>query len=458
LSATATASFEKALASWHDHVSRPASTPDDLVRNLEDLYRAIYTTDFAAFQVAEVDHIAHAAIDDLFDLALRLRDRVPEWKAQGLMVQGAPLAVRNAIRVLRYTSDIVGEVAHGYPRLGPGEHTFKGFEGPENWTSMHPALEQGARPHYRSGDVLLVRGQVHNSAAIARIGDVDSQFSHVGLIHVDDNREPWVVEALIEDGASITPLSKALGHDLVRAVLFRHRDRKVAEEASRWMHERVRSVNARFGGWIPYDFSMRLDGYDELFCSKLVRQAYEQATGGRLMLPTFATQLAMKNRDFLDRIGATAVETFAPADLEVEPSFDVVAEWRDYRLTPRVRMQDLIMSKLFDWMDQYGYVFVDDAAIRGIEVLGGIAGVMPNLVKNAISGLVPKVPSNMSRRTIGAIAMLHKTAEPILERLLGAEDRHIRETGRPLHPREVQADLEAMRAAAPQRIGYLRLQ
>lgn len=457
MSSTATASFEKALAGWHGLVGRPAGTPAELVRHLEDLYKAIYTTDFAAFQVAEVDQIAHAAIDDLFDLALSLRDRVPEWKAQGLMVQGAPLAVRNAIRVLRYTCDIVGEVAHDYPRLQAGEHTYKGFEGPPDWTSMHPALEVGARPQFRSGDVLLVRGQVHNSAAIARIGDVDSQFSHVGLVHVDANREPWLVEALIEDGASITPLAKALGHDLVRAVLFRHRDRRVAEEASRWMHEHVRAVNSKFGGWIPYDFSMRLDGYDELFCSKLVRQAYEQSTGGRLLLPTFSTQLAMKNRDFLDRIGATAVETFAPADFEVEPSFDVVAEWRDYRMTPRVRMQDLIMSKLFDWMDQYGYVFADDAAIRGIEVLGGISGAMPTFVKNAISGLVPKVPSNMSRRTIGAIAMLHKTAEPILERLSSAADRHIRETGRPLHPREVQDDLEAMRAAAPQRIGYLVL-
>lgn len=445
------------MAAWHGLVLRPADTPAALVRNLEDLYTAVYTTDFGAFRVSEVDHIAHAAIEDLFDLSLRLRDRIPEWKARGLMVEGAPVALRNAIRVLRYTCDILGEVAHGYQRLGPGEHTYKGFEGPENWTLMHPALESGARPHFRSGDVLLVRGQLHNSAAIARVGDIDSQFSHVGLVHIDENREPWVVEALIEDGASITPLDKALSHGLGRAVLFRHRDRAIAEEASRWMHEHVRTVNSRFGGWIPYDFTMKLGSYDELFCSKLVRQAYDQATGGRLLLPTFTTQLAMKNRDFLDRIGATAVETFAPADIEVEPTFDVVAEWRDYRITPRLRMQDLIMSKLFDWMDQYGYVFEDDAKIRAIEVLGGIARIMPNFVKDAISGVVPKVPSNMTRSTVGAIAMLHKTAEPILERLMAEEASHIRATGRPLHPGHVLSDLEAMREASSGRIGYLVL-
>ena len=457
MTAQAIAHFEQVLTRWHGFVDRPADSSDALVHNLEGLYQAIYTTDFEAFKVAEVDHIAQAAMDDLFDFALRLRDRVPEWHHQGLLDHDASSAVRNAIRVLRYTCDIVGEVASGYPRLAPGEKTHKGFEGPPSWTMMHPAHAVGTQLEFRSGDVLLVRGQLHNSAAIARVGDIDSQFSHVGLVHVDEDRQPWMVEALIEDGASITPLDRALGHGLGRAVLFRHRDGHVASTASHLIHERVTKANARFGGWIPYDFTMQLDGYDELFCSKLVRQAYDEATGGKLLLPTFATRLAMQNRDFLERIGATAVETFAPADFEVEPSFDLVAEWRDYRVTSHIRMQDLIMSKLFDWMDEHGYVFEEDAKIRGIEVLGGIAGIMPGFVKDAISGVVPKVPSNMSTRTVGAIAMLHKTAQPILERLLAEEARHIKDTGRPLHPRLVQADLERMRAASPGRIGYLVL-
>ena len=65
----------------------------------------------------------------------------------------------------------------------------------------------------------------------------------------------------------------------------------------------------------------------------------------------------MKNRDFLDRIGVTAKETFAPADIELEPDFDFVAEWQDYRVTSRLRLQDLLMDELFRWMDDYGYKF-----------------------------------------------------------------------------------------------------
>ena len=50
-----------------------------------------------------------------------------------------------------------------------------------------------------------MRGMHHNSAAIARIGDVDSQFSHLAIVHTDESGKHWVVEALIEDGVGDQP-------------------------------------------------------------------------------------------------------------------------------------------------------------------------------------------------------------------------------------------------------------
>ena len=52
----------------------------------------------------------------------------------------------------------------------------------------------------------MMRGMHHNSAAIARIGDVDSQFSHLAIVHTDDGGKQWVVEALIEEGSVIHSL------------------------------------------------------------------------------------------------------------------------------------------------------------------------------------------------------------------------------------------------------------
>ena len=83
-----------------------------------------------------------------------------------------------------------------------------------------------------------------------------------------------------------------------------------------------------------------------------------------------------------------------------------------------------------------------------------------NMAGALVKGLLvragfPKIPSNMHTRTISTIGMLHDTAEPILQRLIGLETDRIRTTGRPMHPREVQAELERYRAASGGRIGYL---
>lgn len=446
----------EAIGLWRGIVARPAPSSDALTANMRELYSAVYETDFGHLDVGEVRSLAAPAIASLFDAYLTLRDRVPEWHAMGAMRDGAPLAVRNAMRILRYTGDIVGEVASGYARLAPGETTSKAFEGPPAWTTMHPRLAEGTRVSIEAGDVVLVRGQLHNSAAIARIGDVDSQFSHVGIVHVDEDRRRWLVEALIEEGSVLSPLDKALSGGLGRAVLFRHRDAALARRAAALVAQHVQSARRGLLRWLPYDFSMDLAGDDRFFCSKLVRFGYVNASGGAMRLPTFPTRLAMENRDFFERIGVTAVDTFAPADFEVEPAFDIVAEWRDYRVTSSLRMQDLLMSKLFDWMEAYGYCFREDLPMGVMALAGRASSFTPDVVKNLIvrAGL-PKIPSNMRTRTISTIGMLHTTAEPILQRLIALETDRIRTTGRPMHPRDVQAELERYRAACGGRIGYL---
>jgi hypothetical protein len=266
-----------------------------------------------------------------------------------------------------------------------------------------------------------------------------------------------MVEALIEEGGTLTPLDVALSHGLGRAVIFRHRDAALASRAASTMFARIRASRRPFGRWIPYDFTMNLDTPTGMFCSKVIAIAFAQASDGALALPRHPTSLGLKNRDFFDRLGVSAHLTFAPADLEVEPAFDVVAEWRDYRITSAIRLQDLLMSKLFDWMDAYGYRFRDTFTSRLIGALGRISGLLPDIFKDALLVPigVPKVPRNMPATTVATIFMLNATAEPILQALLTLERRRIADTGRPLHPAEVLDWLERHREASGGRIGYL---
>ena len=72
-----------------------------------------------------------------------------------------------------------------------------------------------------------------------------------------------------------------------------------------------------------------------------------------------------------------------------------------------------------------------------------------------LADIVPKVPRNMPRRTIATIAMLHKTAQPLVGELQKLEQETILRTGHPMHGRDVLAHLDRIRAASRGQIGYL---
>ncbi len=444
----------ESIAELRAMAARPVATADELVKLLVGIYQALLSTDLTAQDPAATKPQVPQLRVDLFALRLALRGRIAGWHQAGLMNHDAQQRLRDCLRAARFASDMLGELGAGFAQLPHGETTLKAFTGDTN-SLVNPAYDTDAKAAYRSGDVLVVRGMAHNSAAIARIGDVDSQFSHVCIIHIDARGTQWVVESLIEDGAVINRLGHTLAHGNGRAMLFRHPDDVLAAKASQIAYDHVRRSRSTFKRPILYDFTMRLDRRRELFCSKLVWLAYSRASKGQLQLPLFKTRFNLRNRDFIDRIGVQASETFAPGDIEIDPRFDLVAEWQDFRVTSRLRAQDLIMVKLFEWMEMHGYTFRQSSAIRLISWFGRLSAHLSEDVKSMLASVVPKVPINMKRKTIAAVAMLHKTAEPILTEILAKEAEQIARTGRPLHPRQVYETLEFIRQRADGKIGYL---
>ncbi|MBX9926019.1 MAG: hypothetical protein K2Y05_06650 [Hyphomicrobiaceae bacterium] len=433
-------------------VREPVATAGALEQVLGRVYREFFFADFGRFDPRELADGAAPRMQRLFELRLYLRGQISDWAARGWMTRPVQKALRDVFRVTRYASEMLGEAAIGHARLAPGEAPRRAFTGASANTLVNPAFTTGRDLPFQSGDVILVRGQAHNSAAIARIGDIDSQFSHIGIVYVDPNGRPWMVEALIEDGSVAGSLDAALDHGLGRAVLFRHRDAGLAATAAAMIHDHVTNPKrAR----ILYDFGMTIDGYEWLYCSKLIRLAFLKASGGREVLPAYTTLLDMQNRDFLKRVGVKATETFAPADLEIDPRFEIVAEWADYRATASLRGQDLIMTMLFDAMETHGYRFRPDWTIELISVLGRLSARMFESVKLLLADVFPRIPINMKRKTIAVIAMLHHTAQPILDKLVELDKAEIAKTGRPLHPRQVLAFLDGHRKASGGRLGYL---
>ena len=447
---------EERLAETRKIAERRFETHLDLEAGLRSIYHLIHDNDPGEVDRDEIREAAPALLRELFAIRIRLRDRIKEWQSKGILLRPAEIALRDVFRVARYASDILGEVAADNARLVPGQQSRRAFTGTGWNTQVHPLYDTGQNIPFRSGDVLLVRGSAHNSAAIARIGDVDSQFSHVGLVYIDPQGKHWLVEALIEEGAVIKTLEEVLDAGLGRAVLYRFKDAAVAAKAAELAHTRVHDALTGVARHIPYDFSMRLKGRRKLFCAKLVAQAYADASGGKIQLPAFKTRFDhATNRDFFRAIGVTAQETFAPGDIDLDPRFDLVAEWQDYRLTPLLRRQDMTMTKFFEWMETRGWRFRDDLFIRLIAIFGRLSSYMSDRARALVSSSIPKVPRNMSRSCVATIVMMHKSAEEVLPALKALDEDHVKLTGLPLHGRDLLAHLERLREVSGGRIGYL---
>jgi hypothetical protein len=456
LASVASSSFENDLERIEILAATPVTSAALLERNLNCIYEQAASARFDNYDVVSIARAAPSLMYRLFDLRVGLREKLAHYEMLGLMTPNAVQGFRNVFRVLRYVSDMLGEIASAGINAADGGYLLRGFTGEDHNTLINYAFyRDGASVAFKSGDVILVRGRAHNSAAIARIGDVDSQFSHVGIVHVDDTGNHWMVESLIEDGAIINPLGNALDHNIVRAVLYRNRDADLAARAAKFIFDYVAASRVRGGKRILYDFSMRTDETRNLFCSKLVKLAYAQASGGQYVLPAYPTRIVCKNRDFLDRVGVATDLTFAPADIDMESSFDLVAEWQDYRETANIRLQDFTMDKLFDWMERYNYRFDETSAIKLVSLLGRFASHFSEGAKQTLSSVFPRVPSNMPRRTVAVVAMLHKTAEPIYQELQRQNHQIVMETGVPMHGLDIFTALEAIRERCGNRIGYL---
>ena len=103
----------------------------------------------------------------------------------------------------------------------------------------------------------------------------------------------------------------------------------------------------------------------------------------------------------------------------------------------------------------FGTLFKPGVGIRLISFFGKLSGYLPNFLKDFLSFAIPKVPSNMTGRTIGAIAMLHSTAEPLYQELQKMENASIKTHNRPLHPYQIYEHLDEVERKSNGKIGYL---
>ena len=198
-----------------------------------------------------------------------------------------------------------------------------------------------------SGDILVSRGGAATSALIARGNDYPGNFSHIALVHVEEqNQRVSVVESHIESGVGVRPIDQYLAETKLRLMVLRLRSDLPPLAANPLLPHQAASLamSNALARHIPYDFAMEHSEPGKQFCSEVATAAYHPF-GVTLWMNL--SQLSTPGiTSWLAALGVRNFESQEPSDLEYDPQLQVVAEWRD----PETLFKDHVDNAVIDVM------------------------------------------------------------------------------------------------------------
>ncbi len=351
-------------------------------------------------------------------------------------------SVRDLTRALRYFEDYVVEKLEVTNQKTNKEYTT--LEGEGSILLVNPKYTFTGHKDLKSGDVILSRGNAYTSAAIARIGTIDAQFSHVTSVYRDEKGVLHTTEAHIEIGSVAMPWKVHVDQGNAREVVFRYKDIKIAHEAAKFVFERVKKFSRTHKHNINYDFTMDYKNNSDLFCSEVVSSGFSKITENKVDIPRYKTKFDARLIPFLKNIGIGVTrsninqfKTFGPGDLEFDDRFDLVAEWRKPTKLKGIRMKDAVLSKMYEWMASKRYKLRQGIKIPLSARLAWLTRRIP-LVKKS---LVEKFPLNMKPKLLGTFLILDEVGDILLAEL----EKRQAEVSYPLSFKEMYRVLEDFR-------------
>lgn len=406
----------------------------------------------------------------IYKARIELRSKMLVINAQGLLNEATARSVERLSRYLRGIEDYLGYVDSDQKKTKPPKQsglryiTSAGFMSedvsllPSDNTLINPAFEQAYLQDrdqltLKSGDVILSRGSAATSSAIARLGDEDTQFSHVALVYVDPNtKKGYVIEAHIELGVVTSPIETWLQDGKKRSALYRYKDTAIAERAGQLMFEYVTDYKNKYGKNIPYDFSFDMGNESALFCSEVVRKAYSLATDKSVQVPQFPSSLNPKNRSFLEQLGIKVTTSFIPADIEADANFTPLAEWRNFADIHDSWLRDALTTKIYEWMDR------DMVKYRPSWPEKLLAKTLVGLRHTPVCEKLfeGKLADNATSDVVGVMLAIESLYGKVMKKLATREAAVIAARGTPFTLLEAMQELEIMRQETPKLFSKLR--
>ncbi len=436
-------SLEGIIDSLRTAVSIPVNSATTCSNELEKYYKALYNLNGDSINLDKFDQKKiFALINKSFETRIEMRSKLSGLVLRTEQDEACLNNVRATVRALRYVEDYLVELEDSRNSNNP-EAIFTNLKGESPFFLVNERFNFKGVSDLKAGDVILSRGNAYTSAAIARIGTADAQFSHLSLVHENKKGELFTSEAHIEVGSLGEPIQKHIDQGNARTVVFRFKDADIARRAGAIMYKRVRAAQVKKKN-IRYDFGMDYKDGKDLFCSEIISEGFKKASNGELDVPIFKTKFSRGSIPFLSKLGINVNEenvdefdTFGPGDIEFDPRFELVAEWRNPARMKDTRSKDLILTKLFEWMETKGYEFRPPGKIKRKAWFSWVMRRTP-LIGLALKD---KFPKYMTKDQLRLFLHLDEVAEVLNERIEFVQN----DIERPLTPKEIFSILEQFR-------------
>lgn len=381
------------------------------------------------------------AISQLFKTRLELAKRFKQMVITGAFTDTAQLEdcatrLRIALRNIRELEDVTGlnvlnkagktpDVLSKNPILYPMVDA--------TWPNLLMNRELNGnkkldRSMVKSGDVFLVKGTMFAAAPISRVSKVDNQFTHIAVAYVDDGSlfgpqnkgNVYFINAEPDFGVEIVGFDFFVKDRKARLLQYRYsesngdakRSAELAAQAAKYvaamsvprvnpkdltdltLADRLLATNNNLPKLIPYNFAMDLANKDALFCSQVVSFAFDHICqnqacetypkyipAGKSAIPLSVSKFDVANNSLAKILELQKEEIFSPADIEIDPRFQLLAEWRDYSVINESRITDMTNTKIFQYIENNKYSFIMN------DTLNIMANVGNKVIKQA--GMLP---------------------------------------------------------------------
>jgi hypothetical protein len=411
----------------------------DCTSEFDYLYNQLFnlTGDSAYLEMNDVTKI-DSEIKASFLARLELKSSLEDFSGD----ENCHKSRTDVFRALRYVEDYLIELR--MQKSIESSDEFQTLTGEFPYFLINPKFQDSFKSFkdLNSGDIILSRGNAFSSAAIARIGVNDYQFSHLSFVFEDPNdRKLYTTEAHIEIGSVTAPIIEHIDSKNARTAVFRYKDPQISHLASQSIYQRVNNEIKEHKKTIQYDFSMDFQHNDRLYCSEIISSGFKMALPNEDYFPMFKSKFSPGIIPFLNKIGIPAtkenvhqLEVFAPGDIQFDPRFELVAEWRDPRKIEQSRLKDFILTKIFERMEKYAYKIYPSLNMemksRTIWLLRR-APVVRRFLEN-------KFPLNMTTDQMELFMSLDKIGDELYKKL---ETKSL-EFERPMTPKEIFLTLD----------------